>query len=293
MGHVKTLAMTLTLAAAAVLPSCSSTNAGRVGMDCDLDIPLVGPIKGKIDTKWGVSVPPQFCGCLTFLGEDGRPLPDVPRGTVRGGSGAGVVPKGAVGWELVTTDEGCDELDCNPQPEPEEVGDDRTRRGAGPRIFRLVRRSLQIDFSDTEAEGDGRLVEFALTVEAFDVPEARAKVRRLLERRDELGIPDGVQVHDLLDLRPVVGAFGFLGYRGQMVQDGPVDHLDLTVNGETTHHGGADQAASGYWFHDLVIPAAQLRGGDFDQGFSNSLERTWVGDDGFMETSSVISWLAS
>ena len=117
MFNTRTLLAVFMALGLALFYACGTT--GKVGIGKEKG---TGKIWFEASGSWGVSGPANMCGCLTWTDENGKPLEGAAQGEIKNGSGGGVVPPGAKGWqiEIVPCSEfdGCDNGTDTTSPSP-------------------------------------------------------------------------------------------------------------------------------------------------------------------------------
>lgn len=259
--------------------SCAATRKGQVGVSAEYTTPI-GTFGGSSGVNWDFSGPSdEWCGCITFLDENGEAM-DAPKGSVQDGAGGGVVPKGAVGWSIELTDEGCDDLDCNPKPEPPPVPPAPAPAPAGTATSTSTRTFIFInqlwEHTPWHSTTPGAsLTEYIIQIEAKDSVRANRKLLKVLNERDTTFLPDGVEIFHLLQLEVVNSpTHGFLGLDGFLVNSEPMDWGVVEGNGHPSsiHLGQAPMTGQGYFQYGVTIPSNHLNfDPTFDTDFSNTI----------------------
>ncbi len=288
LSHLITLSL-------ALLVACGATRQGRVGVEYEKKTPA-GDFRGKVKAHWDFNAPDDsWCGCITFLGEDGKPMPDTPKGEIRGGRGGGVVPKGAVGWKVEITDD-CEGFSCDEPDKKNETGAGRASSLTAAQTWMMFGSYQGFNFTDTPMAPtqSGRFYEYALTVQAPNQAGARATVDQLLNDRTQ-GFPTGVEVHEFLDLSMRVDPLTGLpqGWTGEFLDDEPMDFLALSMNGQVVdaHFGQSPYSGLGYWAYPVSIAASSLNVDiTYNSSFSNLLRKQWIGDQGHVDQGSNLTW---
>ena len=95
MYYPRTLLAVFMAIGLALFFACGTT--GEVGIGKDKG---TGKLWFGANATWGLSGPANLCGCLTWTDENGKPLDGAAQGEIKNGSGGGVVPPGAKGWQI-------------------------------------------------------------------------------------------------------------------------------------------------------------------------------------------------
>ncbi len=250
--------MVPTLAVIALV-GCRGTEQGKIGISFEKEIPVIGPVGIDFSTGWCLTFgSSDVCGCVTFLGPDGKPLEGAAVGEIRRGRGSGPIPEGATGWRALVTDENCDRLDCSTAPGLLAASGGSLSGAAawlaapqGPQNHyvllgsRLLADDSRVRVSDLGSWQRATFQETSATVVAPDGDLAWALLELQLDagpavplsasQRAVLG--DRVTVHEALRLNLDGSQQAPLGFAGEVIRTGGVFGAQIVVNGSRVFSG--------------------------------------------------------
>jgi len=279
--------MAAVAACALALTACRAASEGTVGVTVEKDIPGVGKVRAGFEQDWRIGIEAEgYCGCVWFLGPDGHPLEGAPVGRIQDSRGAGVVPRGAVGWRAVIHNEDCDQVDCEEGDHslsPMEAlhslypgsGPRRPHVVVGSRLLDEDGRVRRSDLGDWEQAG---FLDVAATVDAPDAETAAVLLELHLEAGPFITLPPSeraalagaVTVHEALTLDldgPPDAPEGLVGTFHS--DEGPCG-VQVTCNGAAAAAGVVDlgTAVGGPAAFAFEIPRGLL---DADPTFRRSM----------------------
>ncbi len=209
--------------------------------------------------KWGATGPKDWCGCVFWLDASGNRM-GVPAGQLRHGHGAGIVPKGAKGFEVELEKcedwEGCDAGEGTPQAASVEGSPGVSMQFIGAGIT------------------DHGTVDYRMLVSADSRGACRAKRDLVLDRLDGAPLPGGVEIVNLTVTAPVWNGAIFVGMAARALDDEPISAHVLRVNGQVESVSlGSVSAGNGWWEVPHSIGTANLSLG---RSTRNRFEVSWT-----------------
>ncbi|MDB4450649.1 hypothetical protein N9226_00065 [bacterium] len=250
--------MVPTLAVIALV-GCRGTEHGKIGVSVSKEVPVLGPVAIDFETGWCVAFgSSEVCGCVTFLGPDGKPLEGAAVGEIRHGRGSGSIPEGATGWRVLVADEDCDRLDCSTAPGLLGASGDSLSEAAawlaapmGPQNHyvllgsRLLADDSRVRISDLGSWQRATFQDMSATVVAPDGDLAWALLELQLDAGPAVALSssqravlsDRVTVHEALRLNLDGPQLAPLGFVGEVVRTGGVFGAQIVVNGSTAFSG--------------------------------------------------------
>lgn len=264
---MKLIGMTATAAALACVYACSSSGSARGEIK-------KGPWSASFGVEYRVTGPEDMCGCIFFTDENGNKLDGAKPGRIVNGSGGGVTPPNAKGWNVEITP--CADWDgCEQEP----------LDGGGPDQVSLA---APYWFIGTEFV-DGSYVDYDVRISARDRASAIGKLKSVVREQAVTVLPDGVTIRSLTKATPVLGLFGELrtleltAYDTEPIQSFVVrvDDTHSATGGDATHDG------LGYWTSLVVLDGGSLNFGP-TSGLGDFELFRWTDTDGARSDSVLI-----